>query len=98
MGNGALPKTQRETQNTVSGFYHAQMILFRMGRANRPGLIDGGLNITDTLETRDTTSKTVKSYLVVVNIDEYSLCTTIEKCKRGRKDETVATILPLEIK
>lgn len=53
------------------------MILFRMGRSICPGLIDGGLNIIDTLET--TRIRPVKppksSNLVVVNIDEWSPCT-----------------------
>lgn len=53
LGKMGASKTQRETYNTVSRFYHARMILFRMGSSICPGLIDGGLNIIDTLETRE---------------------------------------------
>lgn len=51
LGKWVLAKAQCETWNTVSRFYHVWKTLFKMGRSVCPGLIDGGLNITDTLET-----------------------------------------------
>lgn len=52
LGKRALAKAQRETWNTASRFYHVWKTLFKMGRSVCPGLIDEGLNIIDTLETR----------------------------------------------
>lgn len=66
-----------------------------MGRAICPGLIDGGLNIIDTLETSGI--RPVKppksSNLVVVNIDECSLHNYSMLLEEEKGDQTAATVM-----